>query len=73
MDAYTDFLANLYNIVMGQCTTVLEDWIKSHIDYTTGNQNGVELLCIIKQLTYSFEDHKKLSDALCEVKDGFTE
>ena len=71
MDAYTDFLTTLYNIMMRQCTTALEDQIKLHIDYATANQNRVELLHIIKQLTYFFEDHKKLSDALCEVKEGF--
>ena len=56
---------------MGQCTTTLEDQIKSHVDYAAASQDGVQLLQIIKQLTFSFKDHKKLSDALCDVKEGF--
>ena len=31
----------------------------------------VQLLQIIKQLTYSFKDCKKFSDALCDIKEGF--
>ena len=70
-DAYNDFLAHLYNLVMGQCTVGLEEHIKSHADYESASQNGIALLRIIKQLTYSFEDRRKLADALCEVKEGY--
>ena len=28
-------------------------------------------MCIINQLTYSFKDCRKLSDALCEVMEGY--
>ena len=55
---------------LGQCTTTLEDRIKSRVDYTAASQDGVQLLQIIKQLTYSFEDCKKLFDAPCDVKEG---
>ena len=70
-DAYNDFLAHLYNLVMGQCTVGLEEHIKSHADYKSASQNGIALLRIIKQLTYSFDDRRKLADALCEVKEGY--
>ena len=70
-NAYNDFLAHLYNLAMGQCTVGLEDHIKSHADYESASQNGIALLQIIKQLTYSFEDRRKLADALCEVKEGY--
>ena len=53
---YRDFLANLYSIVLGQCTEALVDKIMSHTDNVEANQNRILLLCIIKQLTYSFED-----------------
>ena len=56
---------------MGQCTVGLEEHIKSHADYESASQNGIALLQIIKQLTYSFEDRRKLADALCEVKEGY--
>ena len=72
-EALTDFLANLYSVVISQCTEALEDKIKSHVDYTRASQNGTRLLKIVKQLTYSFEDRRKLSDALCEVMEGFDE
>ena len=49
-------LAYLFSVVLGQCTEALADKIKSHIDYVGANQNGILLLCIIKQLSYSFED-----------------
>ena len=70
-DAYNDFLAYLYNLVMGQCTVRLEEHIKSHADYESASQNGIAFLRIIKQLTHSFEDRRKLADALCEVKEGY--
>ena len=35
------------------------------------NQNGVLRLQTIKSLTYSFEDHHKLSDTLSEVMECF--
>ena len=56
---------------MGQCTLGLEEHIKSHADYESASQNGITLLLIIKKLTYSFEDRRKLADALCEVKEGY--
>ena len=37
-DAYNDFLAHLYNLVMGQCTVGLEEHIKSHEDYESASQ-----------------------------------
>ena len=40
-DAYNDFLAHLYNLVMGQCTVRLEEHIKSHGDYESASQNGI--------------------------------
>jgi hypothetical protein len=32
-EAYTDFRARLFNVVMGQCTPALEDRIKSHAQW----------------------------------------
>ena len=70
-EAFTDFLANLYSIVISHCTEVLADKIKSHVDYARANQNSIRLLEIVKQLTYSFKDRRKLSDALYEVMEDF--
>ena len=35
--AYNNFLATLYNLIMGQCTKALEDRIRSHADFPMVN------------------------------------
>jgi hypothetical protein len=68
---YQNFRAGLYNVVMGQCTEALEDRLKLHEDYPAANNDGIALLVIIKRLTYSFEERRKLVDALTDVKENF--
>jgi hypothetical protein len=65
---YSNFQAGLYNDVFGQCTEALHDKLKSH---PAADQAGIELLAIIKELTYTFEQRRNLSDALCDVKEQF--
>jgi hypothetical protein len=57
--------------VLGQCTEALEERLKSHKDFPTAHNDGVALLQIIKQLTYSFEERRFLADALTDVKENF--
>jgi hypothetical protein len=68
---YENFRAGLYNVVLGQCTEALEDRLKSHQDFLAANKNSIALLIIIKRLTYSFEEWRKLVDALTDVKEKF--
>jgi hypothetical protein len=69
---YSNFRAGLYNVVFGQCTEALQDkLIKSHSDFPNAYQDGIALLTIIKTLTYTFEERRKLADALCEIKEMF--
>jgi hypothetical protein len=68
---YANFRAGLYNVVLGQCTEALQDKLKSHTDYPNAYQDGIALLTIIKTLTYTFEERRKLSDALCDIKEMF--
>jgi hypothetical protein len=68
---YSNFRAGLYNVVFGQCSEALQDKLKSHSDFPASYQDGIALLTIIKVLTYSFEERRKLSDALCEIKEAF--
>ena len=68
---YSKFRAGLYNVVIGQCTESLQDKLKSHQDFLAAYQDGIELLLLIKELTYTFEERRKLSDALCDVKEHF--
>jgi hypothetical protein len=42
-----------------------------HEDFPAAHNDGVALLQIIKRLTYSFEDHRFLADALTDVKENF--
>jgi hypothetical protein len=68
---YSNFCAGLYNVVLGQCTEALQDKLKSHTNFPNVYQDGITLLTIIKTLTYTFEECRKLSDALCEIKEMF--
>jgi hypothetical protein len=64
---YEKFRAGLYNVVLGQCTEAL----KSHTKFPGVYQDGISLLVIIKTLTYSFKEQRKLTDALCKIKEMF--
>jgi hypothetical protein len=68
---YENFRAGLYNVVLGQCTEALQDKLKSHTEFPHVYQDGIGLLTIIKTLTYTFEERRKLADALCEIKEMF--
>jgi hypothetical protein len=54
---------------MGQCTPVLEDRIKSHSQWANVQRDGLELLRIIKTITYTCEDRRYLGDVLLEMKE----
>ncbi len=71
VEEYANFRAGLYNTVFGQCTEGLQAKLKSHQDFRAADQDGIELLALIKELTYTFEERSKLSDALCDVKEYF--
>jgi hypothetical protein len=70
-EAHNDFRARLFNVVMGQCTPALEDRVKSHAQWANIQQDGLELLRVIKTITYTFEDRRYLGDALLDVKEEF--
>ena len=68
---YENFRSTLYNLVLGQCTEVMQDRLRSHEQFPAANQDGIALLRIIRGLMYSFEERQKLSDALCDVREKF--
>jgi hypothetical protein len=70
-EEYSNFRAGLYNVVLGQCTKALQEKLKSHTDFPNAYQDGIALLVIINTLTYTFEERRKLADALCEIKEMF--
>ena len=68
---FANFRAELYSLVLGQCTDALQERLKSHQDYQTANQDGIALLVIIRSLIHTFEENRKLSDAIMDVKEKF--
>ena len=71
MKVFANFRAGLYSLVLGQCTNALQERLKSHQDYQTANQDGIALLVIIRSLIHTFEENRKLSDAIMDVKEKF--
>ena len=43
-ETFTDFLANLFCVMIRQCTEVLVDKIKLHVDSARANQDRIKLL-----------------------------
>ena len=48
MRVFTDFLSRLYNVVFGQCTQALKDKLRSLPEFVGTNQNGIELLLLLR-------------------------
>ena len=71
LKVFANFRAGLYSLVLGQCTDALQERLKSHHDYQTANQDGIALLVIIWSLIHTFEENRKLSDAIMDVKGKF--
>ena len=71
MTVFANFRVSLYSLVLGQCTDALQECFKSHQDFQTANQDGIVLLVIIWSLIHTFEENRKLSDAIMDVKEKF--
>ena len=68
---FSNFWASLYSLVLGQCTDALQERLKSHHDFEAASQDGIALLVIIRSLIHTFEENRKLSDAIMDVKEKF--
>ena len=68
---FSNFRASLYSLVLGQCTDALQERLKSHHDFEAASQVGIALLVIIRSLIHTFEENRKLSDAIMDVKEKF--
>ena len=71
LKVFANFRARLYSLVLGQCTDALQECLKSHHDFQTANQDGIALLVIIQSLIHTFEENRKLSNAIMDVKKKF--
>ena len=68
---FANFQAGLYSLVLGQCTDALQECLKSCHDHQAANQDGIALLVIIQSLIHTFDENRKLSDAIMDVKEKF--
>ena len=71
LKVFANFRASLYSLVLGQCTEALQERLKSHHDFEIASQDGIALLVIIRSLIHTFEENRKLSDAIMDVKEKF--
>ena len=71
LKVFANFRAGLYSLVLGQCTDALQEHLKSHHDFQNANQDGIALLVIIQSLIHTFEENRKLSNAIMDVKEKF--
>ena len=71
--AYSNFQSTLFSLVLGQCSLAMEERIKQHEDWETTNedQDGIELLKIIKSIMMGTEVHTHKADAACDALEQF--
>ena len=62
--AYSDFRAGLYSVIMGQCTLSMRERVQSHKDYSTAQGDGIALLGIIKNVMHSVEEKMYMAESL---------
>ena len=68
---FANFRAGLHSLILGQCIDALQEHLKSYHDYQAASQDGNALLVIIRSLIHTFEENRKLSDAIMDVKEKF--
>ena len=71
LKVFANFRVGLNSLVLGQCTDALQEHLKSHHDYQAASQDGIALLVIIQPLIHTFEENRKLSNAIMDVKEKF--
>ena len=71
LKVFANFRAGLYSLILGQCTDARQERLKSHHDYQAASQDGIALLVIIRSLIHTFEENRKLSNAILDVKEKF--
>ena len=71
LKVFAKFRVGLYSLVLGHCTDAIQERLKSHHDYQAASQDGIALLVIIRSLIHTFEENRKLSEAILDVKEKF--
>ena len=54
-------MAGLFNLLLGQCTELLKDKLMARAEYDEINrtQNGIQLLGLIQQITFTYDDNRR--------------
>lgn len=70
LEIYQNFMAGLFNLLMGQCTELLKDKIMACAEYDEINraQNGILLLGLIEQITLTYDNNRRYK---IEARDDF--
>ena len=71
LKVFANCRAGHFSLVLGQCTDALQERLKSHHDYQAASQDGIALFVIIRSLIHTFEENRKLSNAILDVKGKF--
>ena len=63
-------IQNLYSLVWGQCTEVMKSKVKSQPNYGAAHEanDGIALLIMIRNVSYSFKSQKYLPLTIFKVK-----
>ena len=71
--AYKNFRAALYSIIMGQCTSTMEERISSHDNYKNvkTDQDGLGLLKIIKSNLFGMQENIFPAEVACKAAEKF--
>ena len=66
-------LRSIFNVVWGQCSTIMKSKLESKTNFKTSKQNKdvVELLKQIKAIMHQFESHTSIYEALDKAKRNF--
>ena len=63
-------IQNLYSVIWGQCTEAMKSKVESQPNYKTAHEvnDGIALLMMIRNVSYSFESQKYLPLVIFETK-----
>ena len=69
-ERYQNFLAGLFKLLLGLCTKITKDKLQAWAEYDEINwaQNGIELLALIKQMTFTYDNNRRYE---VEARDDF--
>jgi hypothetical protein len=70
-EAYADFRAGLYSIVLGQCTEIMKTKLEARAEFADASQDGLALLRLIRTITHTFEGRSNLVNEANKLKGRF--